>query len=326
MGRKSSSTTCRRCRPNTTTGWRARDALAPGSQHRRVVRLADGTLLNRYWDDRPEPRDELYRQDVETAKRANRPAAEVYRNLRAGAESGWDFSSRWLADGKNLATIRTTEFAPVDLNALMLHLEETLAKAYQLNGDLTAASRYSERANARRAAIRRLMWNGEGGFFTDYLWREGRRSDVLTAATVVPLYFGIATPDEARAVAATLRAKLLQPGGLGTTMVASGQQWDRPNGWAPLQYLAIEGLKRNGDPELAREIAERWMRRNAQGYADIGVLVEKYDVEAPEKQIGVGGAGGEYGLQVGFGWTNGVLAELMAEYPDLADEVERAKP
>jgi len=303
------------------------DKLAPGSQHRRVVRLADGTLLNRYWDDRPEPRDESYRQDVETARRSIRPAAEVYRDLRAGAESGWDFSSRWFADGKDLATIRTTALAPVDLNALMMHLEETLAKTYQLNGDVARAKLYSQRADKRRAAIRRLMWNAEGGFFADYLWAEGRQHEILTAATVFPLYFGIATPEEARAVAATLRAKLLGPGGLGTTMQATGQQWDRPNGWAPLQYMAIEGLRRNGEPELAREIAGRWMRRNAQGYADTGALVEKYDVEqAPETDAGVGGAGGEYMLQIGFGWTNGVLARLMAEYPDLAEEIQRTKP
>ena len=298
------------------------DGLAPGSAHRRVVRLADGTLLNRYWDDRAAPRDESYRQDVETAARSKRPVEEVYRDLRAGAESGWDFSSRWLADGKDLATIRTTEFAPVDLNALMVHLEATLAKAYRLKGDAGAAERYSARAEARRAAIRRLMWNGEGGFFADYLWRDGRRSDALTAATVFPLYFGIATPEEARAVARTVQAKLLRAGGLATTMKATGQQWDAPNGWAPLQYLAIEGLKAYGEKALAREIAERWIRRNAQGYAEMGALVEKYDVEgAPEARGGVGGGGGEYELQVGFGWTNGVLAKLMAEYPDLAVEV-----
>ena len=94
------------------------DALEPGSAHRRVVRLKDGTLLNRYWDDRDIPREESYREDV---TRRRRPAARRRRsiaNLRAAAESGWDFSSRWLADGKTLATIRTTDLVPVDLNSL----------------------------------------------------------------------------------------------------------------------------------------------------------------------------------------------------------------
>ena len=112
-----------------------------------------------------------------------------------------------------------------------------------------------------------------------------------------------------------------------TTLRTSGEQWDQPNGWAPLQYLAIEGLRKYGEFDLAREIAERWVRRNVQGYRDMGVLVEKYDVErSQETHGGVGGSGGEYTLQVGFGWTNGVLARLFADYPDIAGAAARAKP
>jgi alpha,alpha-trehalase len=297
------------------------DSLVPGSAHRHALRLVDGALLNRYWDDRATPRDESYRHDVETAQHANRPAEEVYEDLRAGAESGWDFSSRWLADGKDLWTIQTTAIAPVDLNTLMMHLEQTLAKAYRLKGDPGEAQRYLALAERRGAAIRRLMWNAQAGFFADYLWRDGRQNDVFSAATVFPLYFGVATPEQAQAMAATLRQKLLEPGGLGTTLKANGQQWDQPNGWAPLQYLAIEGLNANAEEALAREIAERWIGKNFQGYAAEGVLVEKYNIEQRlDQRAGSGGGGGEYALQVGFGWTNGVLAKLMAEYPDLTPQ------
>ena len=145
----------RSSRPNTTTGWTAPRTSRPASAARHVVRLPDGTLFNRYWDDRAAPRDESYREDVETARRAGRPAEEVYRDLRAGAESGWDFSSRWLADGKTLSTIRTTDIAPVDLNAVMVHLERTLAKAYRLKGDMEAARRRQADADRRSEAIRR---------------------------------------------------------------------------------------------------------------------------------------------------------------------------
>jgi alpha,alpha-trehalase len=303
------------------------DSLAASSSYRRAVRLPDGVLLNRYWDDRAAPRDESYRQDLETAVRANRPAEDVYRDLRAGAESGWDFSSRWLADEKDLTTIHTTAIAPVDLNALMVHLEETLAKAYRLKGDPNEAQHYLARAENRRDAIRRLMWDAQTGFFVDYLWLEGRQSDVLSAATVFPLFFGVATPEQAHAMAAALRKTLLEPGGLGTTLRSTDQQWDRPNGWAPLQYLAIEGLEANGERDLGREIAERWLRKNVRGYSDVGVLVEKYNVElGPEQRGSGGGAGGEYSLQAGFGWTNGVLSKLMAEFPDLAAHVSRQDP
>jgi alpha,alpha-trehalase len=295
------------------------ERVAPGAAYRHVVRLPDGALLNRFWDDRAAPRDESYREDVETARRTNRAAADVYRDLRAGGESGWDFSSRWLEDGKNLWTIRTTSIAPVDLNAEMAHLEQTLAKAFHLKGDVAEARRYRAQAEARSAAIRRLMWNAEKGFFVDYLWREQRQSAVLSAATAAPLFFGIATHGQAHAVAGALRRTLLEPGGLGTTLTKSGQQWDRPNGWAPLQYLAIEGLNAYGERDLARDIAGRWIEENVRGYARSSTLVEKYDVEHGEDGGGggAGGGGGEYALQVGFGWTNGVLAKLMDEYPDL---------
>ena len=291
-------------------------ALAPGSAHRHVVRLHDGTLLNRYWDDRDVPRDESYSEDVETARRSSGPAANVYRNLRAGSETGWDFSSRWLADPSRLSTIRTTAVAPVDLNSLMMHLEQVLAKAYARSGDMTLARLYETKARARGAAIRRLMWDDKAGLFTDYLWQTQRQSGAYSLAAVYPLYFGAATGEQARMVAKTLRDRFLKPGGLETTLVASGQQWDRPNGWAPLEYLAIEGLKKYRQTGLAQEIATRWIGENVRSFAVTGMLVEKYDVEKlPARRKTGGGGGGEYPLQTGFGWTNGVLATLMAEYP-----------
>jgi alpha,alpha-trehalase len=131
------------------------ESLAPGSAYRHAVRLPDGALLNRYWDDLATPRDESYRQDIETAHRSSRPAAEVYENLRAGGESGWDFSSRWLADGIDLSTIRTTAIAPVDLNSLMMHLEEVLARAYRLKGDQDKAQHFAvlRMIDARRYGV-----------------------------------------------------------------------------------------------------------------------------------------------------------------------------
>jgi alpha,alpha-trehalase len=302
------------------------EALANGQAHRHAVRLADGTMLNRYWDDRAAPRDESYRQDVETAKRANRPAEEVYRDLRAGGETGWDFSSRWLAGGRDMATIRTTAILPVDLNSILVQLERVLARAYELRGDAGRARYYARRAEARGAAIRRLMWNEQDGLFTDYLWQTQRQTRVISAAAVYPLYFRVATPEQARAVAGTIRHRLLEPGGLATSLDDSGQQWDKPNGWAPLQYLAVDGLNAYGEGDLAEEIAGRWMRKNIQAYAASGTLLEKYNVETSSSERGGGGRGGEYPLQVGFGWTNGVLLTLMARYPGRAAEVLRQHP
>ena len=289
------------------------EGLAPGAAHRRVVRLADGSLLNRNWDDLAVPRDEAYLEDMEAARNSGRPAAEVYRDLRAAAESGWDFSSRWLADGKTLGSIRTTDFAPVDLNSLMYKLELVIARGCKEAKRPDCEKKMLTNARVRRATMLRLMWDGSINAFVDYDWRNKRGMNRLTAATVYPLFVGIASEQQVQSIAATIRASLLMPNGLATTTLNSGQQWDDPNGWAPLQWMAIEGLRSHGEGDLAADIAQRWVAENARVYCATGKLVEKYNVrEAGE------GAGGEYPVQDGFAWTNAVLIKLLTIYPELA--------
>jgi alpha,alpha-trehalase len=280
------------------------DQLAPGSAHRRVVRLRNGTLLNRYWDDRATPRDEAYREDIATAAGSRRPAAEVYRNLRAAAESGWDFSSRWLADGRTLATIRTVDLLPVDLNSLMYELERAIAHALASKQD-PDAKRWEDLAKQRAQAIRAVFWNQDRHAFTDYLWRENRLSPLVTLAGLYPLYFGAADEQQAHQTASTLRVTLLRPDGVVPTAVASGQQWDAPNGWAPLVWMSIEGLRRYGETDLASFIERGWRRENIEVFQRTGKLTEKYDVTGDAEA-----RGGEYPNQDGFGWTNGVLWQL----------------
>ena len=176
------------------------DTVQPGRAVRNVVRLLDGTVLNRYWDERAAPPAASNKEDVQTASEANRQSGVVWGNLRATAESGWDFSSRWLADGKTLATVRTLALLPPDLNSLLAHLEVTLARAYVLNGDAQTANTYAQRATSRIAAIQRLMWDPDNGVFTDYLWRQGKTTGNVTAATVVPLFLYVASEQQAQAV------------------------------------------------------------------------------------------------------------------------------
>jgi alpha,alpha-trehalase len=290
------------------------ERLSFGQAYRRVVRLSGGAVLNRYWDDRATPREESYREDVATANATRRPKEDVYRSLRAAAESGWDFSSRWLADGKTLASIRTVDLIPVDLNSALYQLEQTLANAYE-PASAARAEEFRERAAARRAAMHRYLWSPALGAFTDYLWREERPTAQLTAATVAPLFFGLASEAQAKAVATAVSAQLLKAHGLVTTTNASGEQWDAPNGWAPLQWMAIEGFRRYGNNELASTIARRWVAQNLAVFDATGKLVEKYDVTAAGPAAA---GGGEYPLQDGFGWTNGVLRALLERYPELA--------
>jgi len=219
--------------------------------------------------------------------------------------------------------VRTLSILPVDLNCLLVHLEETLSEAYRAQGDAARAAAYQQRARDRSEAVRRLMWDAQDGVFTDYLWQTGELTGAVTAATLYPLFFRIAAEDQAQVVAETVGKRLLDVGGLATTLVESGQQWDAPNGWAPLQWIAVAGLRNYGFDVLAHQIAGRWVHENIAGYRRYAKLVEKYNVTTPG---GDEGGGGEYATQIGFGWTNGVLVALTSLYPDLKAEAARVVP
>ena len=290
------------------------ERLAPGTAHRRVVRLRSGALLNRYWDDRAEPRPESYREDFELGQSLPAERREAfYRNVRASAESGWDFSSRWMRDPRDLRTLETTDLVPVDLNSLLNHSERTIAALRRLRGrpgDADAAERFTLAAEARRRALLAAAYDSAGGFFHDVRWRTGERvTDRPTMAAAAPLYFGLATPEQGRAVAARLEREFLKAGGFATTLIASGQQWDAPNGWPPLQWLGMEGVRRYGRADLADRARERWLALNRRTYRATGKMTEKYDVVDPNRPAG----GGEYPTQDGFGWSNGVALALAAQ-------------
>jgi alpha,alpha-trehalase len=291
--------------------WMAGSACLDASgacQH--VVRMPDGSLLNRYWDARDTPRDESYGADIATDEEAApRPAGEVNRDLRASAESGWDHGSRFLRDGKTLATIDTTDIVAVDLNSLLWAMEKAIARRCEAAGDSACASDFTARAEHRKTAIAKYLWVAKEGRFADWDRTTAKPTSVLSTATLYPLFVGLATSEQAQAVAKTTETRLLAPGGVRTTLNRTGQQWDAPNGWAPLQWIAAAGLDRYGAKELARTISERWVATVNAVYRRTGKVVEKYDIENP----GVGG-GGEYAVQDGFGWTNGVVAAMMDRY------------
>ncbi len=279
----------------------------------RVVQMPNGAMLNRYYDNKTTPRPESQREDVETATLARSHDKEkIFLDLRAGAESGWDFSSRWFRDVEDIQSIHTTDIVAVDLNCLLYQLETTIAESYVLLKQPLLAQRYFAAANRRADAVRRFCWSEKSQFFEDYDFRAGHTTGCITLAGVFPLYAKIATAEQAAAVANRIEQDFLKSGGLITTLEHNGQQWDAPNGWAPLQYIAIMGLREYGYNGLANEIRDRWLALNDKVFAAKRKMVEKYDVETAD----IGG-GGEYPLQDGFGWTNGVYAALY-------DERERA--
>ena len=290
------------------------DSVRPGTAARRVVRLANGAVLNRYWDDRPEPRPESYREDFTLAQRVPPEQREaLYRNIRAAAESGWDFSSRWMRDPSDLRTLETTELVPVDLNSLLYNSERTIAAlrlARGAAGDAQVAARYAAAAEKRRAALLAAAYDSASGYFYDVRWRTGERvTDRPTMAAAVPLYFGLATPEQGRTVAARLGRDFLAPGGFVTTTVHSGQQWDSPNGWPPLQWMGAEAARAYGRADIADDARTRWLALNRRTYRVTGKMTEKYDVTDLSKRAG----GGEYPAQDGFGWTNGVAQAMAAQ-------------
>ncbi len=284
------------------------EGLAPGQARERVVRLADGQLLNRYWDARAVPRTESWTDDLATAAQASQRApSQVYRDLRAGAESGWDFSSRWLDDPAQLSSIRTTSIVPVDLNSLLFQLEQTLARASTASGARDDARRFQQLAASRRAAINTQLWDARQGYYVDRDLDSGQQRPALTAAALFPLWLKIADTAQARRTADAVEAGLLRSGGLLTTRRDTGQQWDAPNGWAPLQWVAVDGLQHYGQQALARTLGVRFLRTVQSVYDRDGKLVEKYVVDGSAS----GGGGGEYPLQDGFGWSNGVTLALL---------------
>jgi alpha,alpha-trehalase len=300
--------------------------LKSGETYKRVIKLADGTVLNRYCDDLNIPRQEGHKEDIKTAEEAvtekmmtrkfgseeamntfmKTEKQVTYKHLRSAAESGWDFSSRWFTDATKLSTIHTTDFVPVDLNSLLYKLEDILLA----NGGNVNSTIHDNRAKA----IKKLMWNSDVNFYCDYNFETNQVMPNVTAAGYFPLSLLNYTNEEmqsiSKSIEATTKTHLLKPGGIVTTTNAVGQQWDAPNGWAPLQWMAIVGLEKIGKKELAKDAATRWTLLNKKVYTATGKLTEKYNVVDLSIETG----GGEYPNLDGFGWTNGVYLALVKKY------------
>ena len=145
-------------------------------------------------------------------------------------------------------------------------------------------------------------------FFHDLKRADCTPTSALTLAGIFPLCFGIATEEQAKACAQRIEDDFLKEGGVVTTPLTTGQQWDAPNGWAPLQWMTYFGLKKYGYSNLANDIARRWITLATNVYQRSGKLLEKYNVEDMSLLSG----GGEYEVQDGFGWTNGVILAFLA--------------
>lgn len=279
--------------------------LKDGEQHRRVCKT-QGFVLNRYWDDSDLPRPESYREDVELAEQVSDPAS-LTRHLRAACESGWDFSSRWYTpNGNGLADIEAASVIPVDLNVLLAATERLLAVYHRKMGNEVLAGKLSQAHMERLKAVGRLFWQESLGWYTDLNVDGSARMNRISMAGAYPFFAGYADPEKAKVGMSFMQKHLLRDGGLLSTPNTTDQQWDAPNGWAPLQWIGYRAAERFGYSELADQIAQRWMKLNESVYRRTGKMMEKYNVT----DLSLDAGGGEYDLQDGFGWTNGVYMAL----------------
>ncbi|AWX46096.1 Alpha,alpha-trehalase [Flagellimonas maritima] len=291
-----------------------------GESEQHIVRIQEDVTLNRYWDKGNTPRPEAYKEDMHLANKlqSDSSKAMLYQDLRSAAASGWDFSSRWYTKNGDFGSTKTSNILPIDLNCLLHFMESTIAKAYKFNGNDGAAKEFKSKANNRKKAIEKYFWNEGTGFYHDYNFTLDEMTPELTLAGAFPLYFNLSSTEKAEQVKTVLMDKFLKDGGLVTTLKNSGQQWDAPNGWAPLQWIAVNGLLNYGYEEEAKEVMERWLALNEKVYKNTGKMMEKYNVE----DLTLLSGGGEYETQDGFGWTNGVALAFKTMLTDMEVTME----
>lgn len=302
--------------------------------HRTLIRLPLGngkfSYLNRYWDDAESPRLESYKEDVELGEMVTRGLfgaekdkrlKKLYRDIRAGAASGHDYSSRWFENGKTMDTINTTDILPVDLNSLLARTEQMLARAYHAKfrvtrnpEDILKALEYEDIFRDRVNAINIFNYDPKDKIYRDFNWRQKQQTSIVTAAMSYPLYVGISNEEQTLGVADAIENQLLFPGGvIATTTVESSQQWDggdkdgngQMNVWAPLNWSTARGLGRmahilkaagsRADIDALLELAERVKGNFSDGGIQIGFdasrfVREKHRGDDPTKI----GRGGEY--------------------------------
>jgi alpha,alpha-trehalase len=240
-------------------------------------------------------------------------SSDYYKGDRSMRESGFDVSFRFGPFGA-----ATHHYAPVCLNSLLYKTEKDLEQISRWLGHTTDAEKWSKRAEQRKKLIARYLWDDKAGFFFDFDGQTGQRSSYRYATTLYPLWAGLATPEQAKAIVTNLPA-FERPGGLAMSTEDTGAQWDLPYGWGNIEMLAVDGLRRYGFNDDAERISYEFLSMVAENFRRDGNIREKYNVVARSSESHV-----EVGYQVnvvGFGWTNAAFVELLHGLPK--DMVER---
>jgi alpha,alpha-trehalase len=225
----------------------------------------------------------------------------------AEAESGWDMTTRF--HGNCLSYI------PIDLNSLLYKYEADFARGAIILGEHEKADEWKRKAEARSATVSQHLWNQGDGFFFDFDYITQKQSEVWSLASFYTMWSGLATPDQAKSLVSSLR-HFMHRGGLTATAHSHEwesdmpTQWAYPNGWAPLHWMVVEGLKRYGFVDDANQVARLWLNNNLDHFNRSGVFREAYNVVDPSLPP----RPGLYPPQLGFGWTNAVFVDLAKKH------------
>ena len=232
-----------------------------------------------------------------------------YKNDRSMRESGFDPTGRFGPFGAGII-----DYNPVCLNALLYRMETDTEEILRILGQEEKASTWGQRARERAARVNRLMWNAKDGFYYDYDFTRGhvRKYPFITA--FYPLWVGIASHEQADRLVRNLPL-FEREGGLMTSTQRSGDQWDAPFGWAPLEWIAVEGLRRYGYQEQADRISRKFLMLMQREFSRYGKIVEKYDVVHERSDVGNMLRYGYHSNEAGFGWSNAVFTALLDELP-----------
>lgn len=286
------------------------------------------TLL-RYYAPTAGPRPESYYEDYHTSLHFNTSESrqDFYIELKSAAESGWDFSSRWFIDAEggntgDLVNLRIVDIVPVELNAIFANALENLSWFRRILGNRQKAARWGSLARLWRHNIKQVFWNEEVGIWLDYDISNQKHRNYFYPTNLAPLWMQtVSTKDivkHAPRIVQYMRdsGALRYRGGIPASLVRSGEQWDLPNSWPPLVSIvvnALEALETDESKEMAFQLAQDYVRACYIGFQEHQQMFEKYDAEYP----GQYGSGGEYTVQEGFGWSNGVVFEFLAMYGNM---------
>lgn len=270
------------------------------------------------------PRPESYIEDVETCGVLSDKiqVEECYKDLKSGAESGWDFSYRWVfdQDGGNNANRTYTKVRrviPVDLNSMLAKAMRELRDLHSRIGDNEKSLYWNQKyVDLEEAIYDVLFWKG---VWFDFDMKLGKHREYFYPSNLAPLWAEVYGPESAQELGKNAYSYLISSGitsyygGIPNSLNNTGEQWDFPMAWAPLQSIAIQALRRSGNVDaqkLAKDLAGRWLQSTLTAFKRTGEMYEKYDAVHP----GQAGGGGEYTVQTGFGWTNGVDLEFIVDF------------